>query len=225
MSESSNEASFSSGPELRYSESCDVTGPSGLIADSLLSRISARRIDPDAIPINPSDPFTGRILASSIPPPHEVATLKRCFIHAEGFYHPKGESSELYGKKNPSAQFERIYEGAVLSILASFADPVPNDLSVVRVGGRPGRRLPSLLPVPIIGPDGSTPDMPYAVVFEDQLDSRGMQRREEPSRDAAHPQDFWYYQAVMPKQFNMPEMPDALSMPRIRLDFFGSVPM
>ncbi|KAJ7464070.1 hypothetical protein FB451DRAFT_1264599 [Mycena latifolia] len=32
---------------------------------------------------NPADPFIGRITARSIPPPHTVASLTRCLVHAE----------------------------------------------------------------------------------------------------------------------------------------------
>ncbi|KAJ7464082.1 hypothetical protein FB451DRAFT_1264616 [Mycena latifolia] len=41
------------------------------------------------------NPFVGRILARSVPPPHTVKSLKRCFAHAEGFPFPD-TLTELY---------------------------------------------------------------------------------------------------------------------------------
>ncbi|KAJ7094967.1 hypothetical protein C8R44DRAFT_813700 [Mycena epipterygia] len=53
-----------------------------------------------AIPVktsfDPSDPHVGRILASSVPPPHSADTLKRFFLRAEQFSDPKDSRISLY---------------------------------------------------------------------------------------------------------------------------------
>ncbi|KAJ7070461.1 hypothetical protein B0H15DRAFT_917922 [Mycena belliarum] len=51
---------------------------------------------PSKTAFDPANPFVGRISMRSIPPPHTVATLIRCFTHAEGMIDPDG-LYELYG--------------------------------------------------------------------------------------------------------------------------------
>lgn len=45
---------------------------------------------------DPRDPHVGRILASSVPPPHNADTLKRFFLRAEQFSDPKDSRISLY---------------------------------------------------------------------------------------------------------------------------------
>ncbi|KAJ7651332.1 hypothetical protein FB45DRAFT_820840 [Roridomyces roridus] len=47
---------------------------------------------------NPQDPFIGRMAVTSVPPPHNVATLQRCLASAEGFsdIEGRGERTTLF---------------------------------------------------------------------------------------------------------------------------------
>ncbi|KAJ6457921.1 hypothetical protein C8R45DRAFT_1183988 [Mycena sanguinolenta] len=56
---------------------------------------------PSKTAFNPRDPYVGRILARSVPPPHNAATLKRCFVNAENIGDPDGSRTRLY--RNPEA--------------------------------------------------------------------------------------------------------------------------
>jgi len=124
---------------------------------------------PSKSSFNPEDPFTGRIPARSVPPPHTVETLRRCFAHAEGFVDPLGTSTKLY--KNPSERQE-MHDSTNLPILSSESLRMP------------GRRLV---------PDGSNPETPYAFVFEKELSIEEMGTRETMGRMAQRVQEFLYY--------------------------------
>ncbi|KAJ7146943.1 hypothetical protein C8R44DRAFT_758519 [Mycena epipterygia] len=43
-----------------------------------------------------NDPFVGRIAARSVPPPHNVTTLKKCFANMENISDPAGLGSAIY---------------------------------------------------------------------------------------------------------------------------------
>jgi hypothetical protein len=43
-----------------------------------------------------SNPFIGRIKATSVPPPHTVASLKRALVQAEGLPDPNGDLTGLF---------------------------------------------------------------------------------------------------------------------------------
>ncbi|KAJ7189124.1 hypothetical protein C8R46DRAFT_1341712 [Mycena filopes] len=68
---------------------------------------------------SPSDPFTGRILASSLSPPHNEKTLRRCLAGAEGFNDPGELFSELYGVLN-GPEFSDTPDGANLQTPYTF---------------------------------------------------------------------------------------------------------
>jgi len=137
------------------------------LADGLIPSKSA---------FNPGDPFTGRIPARSVPPPHSVATLKRCLAHAENFVDPSGILTKLYG--SPSER-EEIRDDGELPILSS--------LPILPSGSRMRGRIER--PVS----DGSNPATPYAFVFENELSIEEMGKREIMGRGAQRVQEFLYY--------------------------------
>ncbi|KAJ7881426.1 hypothetical protein B0H13DRAFT_2049556 [Mycena leptocephala] len=51
---------------------------------------------PSKTAFDASKPFIGRITARSVPPPHIVTSLKRCFVKAENFTDPTGLRTVLY---------------------------------------------------------------------------------------------------------------------------------
>ncbi|KAJ7106434.1 hypothetical protein C8R43DRAFT_963401 [Mycena crocata] len=51
---------------------------------------------PSKSPADPQKPFIGRIPAISIPPPHNVTSLKRFIVDAEGLSDPDGTRTALY---------------------------------------------------------------------------------------------------------------------------------
>ncbi|KAF7351636.1 hypothetical protein MSAN_01596200 [Mycena sanguinolenta] len=51
---------------------------------------------PSKTAFNPRNPYVGRILAKSIPPPHNATTLKRCLLRTENLTDPHGQRTQLY---------------------------------------------------------------------------------------------------------------------------------
>ncbi|KAJ6493454.1 hypothetical protein C8R45DRAFT_1212786 [Mycena sanguinolenta] len=81
-----------------------------------------------------TQPFIGRIKATSVPPPLKVASLKRTLAHAEGIPDPFGERSELYhyflGVETPMADTDTV---AILGLGASFAATPTDAVALVFV--------------------------------------------------------------------------------------------
>lgn len=67
-----------------------------------------------------SNPFVGRITARSVPPPHNVTLLKRCFVKTENFSDPAGLRTVLY--LNPAAQAP-MQNTAKVAILGAGSTP------------------------------------------------------------------------------------------------------
>ncbi|KAF7365677.1 hypothetical protein MVEN_00441400 [Mycena venus] len=51
---------------------------------------------PSKTAFDPRNPYVGCITASSIPPPHNGKSLKRCLVKAEDFTDPDGSRTLLY---------------------------------------------------------------------------------------------------------------------------------
>ena len=51
----------------------------------------------------PGNPFIGRIKATSVPPPHTVASLKRALVQAEALPDPSGDLTSLFQTKDARA--------------------------------------------------------------------------------------------------------------------------
>ncbi|KAJ7852182.1 hypothetical protein B0H14DRAFT_2354892 [Mycena olivaceomarginata] len=54
------------------------------------------------------DQFLGRIAANSIPPPHNVGSLKRCIAHTEGLLEACGSSISLF--VSPASQIPMSHQ-------------------------------------------------------------------------------------------------------------------
>ncbi|KAJ7737294.1 hypothetical protein B0H16DRAFT_1425229 [Mycena metata] len=67
-----------------------------------------------------SNPFVGRIAARSVPPPHNVTSLKGCFVKTENFNDPTGLRTVLY--LNPAAQAP-MQNSARVAILGAGSTP------------------------------------------------------------------------------------------------------
>ncbi|KAJ6457925.1 hypothetical protein C8R45DRAFT_1032314 [Mycena sanguinolenta] len=81
---------------------------------------------PSKTAFNPRDPYVGRILARSVPPPHNAATLKRCFAKAENIADPLwDERFHLYRDHDASSNLLPGAEQVV--ILGPAADGVTPD--------------------------------------------------------------------------------------------------
>ncbi|KAJ6554297.1 hypothetical protein B0H19DRAFT_1262678 [Mycena capillaripes] len=88
----------------KMSEPKKETGTTGSAPESL-RYVYYRVYSPDgAIPsktaFEPRNPFVGRIPARSVPPPHNVTSLKRCLAKAENFADPDGSRTVLYPRLN-----------------------------------------------------------------------------------------------------------------------------
>ncbi|KAJ7083546.1 hypothetical protein C8R44DRAFT_822348 [Mycena epipterygia] len=85
-----------SGPEFRYVY-YRVYTPDGAI--------------PSKSAFDSNDPFVGRIAARSVPPPHNVASLKRCFVNAEKLSDPASSRTVLYldaGASKPMPEAKKV---------------------------------------------------------------------------------------------------------------------
>ncbi|KAJ7601856.1 hypothetical protein DFH06DRAFT_1260106 [Mycena polygramma] len=146
--------------------------PSGLIASKTA--------------FTPGDPFTGRIRASSVPAPHTVATLKRCIAHAENFADPHLRPSRIYETLTSGVELK---ESADIFLLPHNQYPRPATLP-----GTTDQRLQMQMARLNRHAPRSTPETPYAFVFEGDMSVQETTERDFMARNVAGvAQDFLYY--------------------------------
>ncbi|KAJ7631555.1 hypothetical protein DFH06DRAFT_1223468 [Mycena polygramma] len=66
-----------------------------------------------------TNPFIGRILARSVPPPHNVSSLKRCIATAEGLLDPAGLRTALHARQTAHSP---MWNGTKVTILGDDTD-------------------------------------------------------------------------------------------------------
>ncbi|KAJ7260512.1 hypothetical protein B0H12DRAFT_1231784 [Mycena haematopus] len=84
---------------------------------------------------DPRNPFLGRIAATSVPPPHNAKTLKRCFVNAEKIADPDGSRTVLYSNPDAPHQLYPANQVAIVDPKITPAGVVPDSVfALVFVG-------------------------------------------------------------------------------------------